>query len=106
MEKTVKVDRRSVKVVGKIKSEPMSRLSVSGKKVTYLRIWSEKGWDEAGKLVLIETEGQLAETAAELFNKGQRVYVEGELKILRWQKGTGEFTSMIAIAPQILQVLK
>lgn len=97
---------KAVKVVGKIESDPMSRLSPSGKIYTYLRIWSDKGWDEAGKLVLIETEGQLAETAAEFFNKGQRVYVEGELKILRWQKGTGEFTSMIAVAPKILQVLK
>jgi single-strand DNA-binding protein len=100
-----------VQLIGYLGRDPESRYTSTGKRVTDFPIAISHRWrDEAGETqehtewVNIEAWDRLAETCYEFLAKGSLVYVEGRLKMDRYQD-EGEhryFTKVVARTVQFL----
>jgi single-strand DNA-binding protein len=81
---------------GRVGTEPELRTSAAGK--PWLRFSVAVGADDAVQWVQIACFGDRARELAESLQKGDRVYVEGNLKLNEWTTQAGEKRSGLSVA--------
>jgi single-strand DNA-binding protein len=81
--------------IGRVGTEPELRNSQAGKPWCGFSV--AVGTDDATQWVQVAVFGETAERIAASLHKGDRVYVEGSIKLNRWQKD-GEQKSGLSVA--------
>lgn len=100
-----------VQLIGRLGKDPEGRYTPTGKKVAQFSLAVSNHWKNASgeaaestDWVNIEAWGRLAEICEEYLHKGSLIYVEGRLKIDRYEDEgqTKYFTKVVALAMQML----
>jgi single-strand DNA-binding protein len=99
-----------VQLIGYLGKDPESRFTPTGKQVTHFSLGITQRWKAGGDLkeytdwVYIETWGRLGEISSQYLHKGSLVFVEGRLKVERFEdKGETRFsTKVVALQLQML----
>jgi len=99
-----------VQLIGYLGKDPESRFTPTGKKVTHFSLGVTQRWKTAGELkeytdwVFIEAWGRLGEICDQYLHKGSLAYVEGRLKVERYEeKGETRYsTKVVALQVQLL----
>ena len=99
-----------VQLIGYVGKDPETRLTSTGKKVTHFSLGITQHWKSDGKTkestdwVYIEAWGQLGEISEQYLRKGSLAYVEGRLKIDRYEdKGETRYSTRVVV--QQIQLL-
>ena len=100
-----------VQLIGRLGKDPGSRFTPTGKKVAHFSLAVSSSWKgkdgeakEFTEWVNIEAWGRLGEVCQEYLKKGSLIYLEGRLKIDKYEDG-GEsrfYTKVVALAIQFL----
>jgi single-strand DNA-binding protein len=99
-----------VQLIGYLGKEPESRFTPTGKQVTHFSLAVTQRWKSDGETkeytdwVYIEAWGRLGEISNQYLHKGSLVYVEGRLKVDRYEeKGETRYsTKVVALQMQML----
>lgn len=99
-----------VQLIGYLGKDPESRFTPTGKKVTHFSLAVTQHWKTGGELkeytdwVFVEAWGRLGEICEQYLHKGSLAYVEGRLKVERYEeKGEARYsTKVVALQVQML----
>lgn len=99
-----------VQLIGYLGKDPESRFTPTGKKVTHFNLGITQRWKANGEMkeytdwVYVEAWGRLGEICEQYLHKGSLAYIEGRLKVDRYEeKGETRFTSkVVALQLQML----
>jgi len=99
-----------VQLIGYLGKDPEVRTFPTGKKVTHFSLGVTQKWKtngetkEATDWVYVDAWGRLGEICAQYLHKGSLVYIEGRLKVERYEeKGEVRYsTKVVALQAQIL----
>ena len=100
-----------IQLIGRLGKDPEGRFTPTGKKVTQFSLAVSNRWkntsgevSESTEWVNIEAWGRLAEVCDEYLHKGSLIYVEGRLKIDRYEDAgqTKYFTKVVMNTFQFL----
>ena len=99
-----------VQLIGYLGRDPESKLTSTGKQVTHFSLGITQRWKSEGETreatdwVNIEAWGRLGEICSQYLHKGSLAYVEGRLKVERFEdKGeTHYYTKVVALQLQML----
>jgi len=99
-----------VQLIGYLGKDPESRLTPTGKKVTHFSLGVTQRWKTNGETkeytdwVYVEAWGRLGDVFDQYLHKGSLVYVEGRLKVERYEdKGETKYsTKVVALQAQML----
>lgn len=99
-----------VQLIGYLGKDPESRFTPTGKKVTHFSLGVTQRWKTGGELkeytdwVYVEAWGRLGEICDQYLHKGSLAYVEGRLKVERYEeKGETRYsTKVVALQVQLL----
>ena len=91
-------------IIGNLGADPELRYTPSGKAVTNLRVavnnryrGQDGEWQEETQWFRVEVWDQAAERAAEQFRKGNKVFVEGQLRVREYEGNDGQKRSSVEI---------
>ena len=89
-------------IIGNLGADPELRYTPSGKAVTNLRVavnnryrGQDGEWQEETQWFRVEVWDQAAERAAEQFRKGNKVFVEGQLRVREYEGNDGQKRSSV-----------
>jgi single-stranded DNA-binding protein len=85
---------------GRLGSPPQSRTSVAGKAWTGFSLAVKS--DDGTEWINVAAFNKVAAELPSDLEKGERLYVEGKLKVSRWQKGGIERVTLQVVARRIL----
>jgi len=99
-----------VQLIGYLGKDPEARLTPTGKKVTHFNLAVTQHWKTGGEMkeytdwVYVEAWGRLGEICEQYLHKGSLAYVEGRLKVERYEdKGETRYsTKVVALQVQML----
>jgi len=99
-----------VQLIGYLGKDPESRFTPTGKQVTHFSLAVTQHWKAAGETkeytdwVYIEAWGRLGEICSQYLHKGSLAYVEGRLRVERFEdKGETRYsTKVVALQVQML----
>jgi single-strand DNA-binding protein len=99
-----------VQLIGYLGKDPETRFTPTGKKVTHFSLAVTQHWKTAGETkeytdwVYVEAWGRLGEICEQYLHKGSLAYVEGRLKVDRYEeKGETRYsTKVVALQVQML----
>ncbi len=99
-----------IQLIGYLGRDPETRFTPTGKKVTHFTLGVTERWKSDGELkeytewFNIEAWGRLGEICQEYLHKGSLVYIEGRLRIDRYEEQgeTRYFTKIVALTLQML----
>ena len=99
-----------VQLIGYLGKDPESRFTPTGKKVTHFNLGITQRWKTGGETkestdwVYVEAWGGLGEVCEQYLHKGSLVYIEGRLKVDRYEeKGETRYsTKIVALQLQML----
>jgi single-strand DNA-binding protein len=89
---------------GRVGTEPELRVSAAGKPWARLSVAVAVGQDEDVEWIQLIAFGELAEELPAKLHKGDRLYAEGRLKVLRWQKDGAERSRLEVVAWRIERI--
>jgi len=100
-----------VQLIGRLGKDPESKFTPTGKKVAHFSLavsnhWKDKNGEtkESTEWVNIEAWGRLGEVCQEYLKKGSLIFLEGRLKIDKYEE-KGETRYFTKIVAQTLQFL-
>lgn len=99
-----------VELIGYLGKDPESRMTPTGKKVTHFSLGVTQRWKSEGEAreatdwFLVDAWGRLGEVVDQYLHKGSLVYVEGRLKVDRYEE-KGETRYSTKVVAQQLQML-
>lgn len=100
-----------VQLIGRLGKDPESKFTPTGKKVTHFSLavsnhWKDKNGEtkESTDWVYVEAWGRLGEVCQEYLKKGSLVFLEGRLKVDKYEdKGETKYmTKVVALTLQFL----
>ena len=99
-----------VQLIGYLGKDPETRFTPTGKKVTHFSLAVTQHWKTGGEMkeytdwVYIEAWGRLGEVCSQYLHKGSLAYVEGRLKVDRYEdNGEMRYSSkVVALGVQML----
>jgi len=99
-----------VQLIGYLGKDPESRFTPTGKQVTHFSLAVTQHWKTGGEMkeytdwVYIEAWGRLGEVCSQYLHKGSLAYVEGRLKVDRYEdNGEMRYSSkVVALGVQML----
>lgn len=99
-----------VQLIGYLGKDPESRFTTTGKKVTHFSLGITQRWKTDGETkentdwVFVEAWGKLGDICSQYLHKGNLVYVEGRMKVDRYEdKGEARYsTKVVALQMQML----
>jgi len=99
-----------VQLIGYLGKDPESRFTPTGKQVTHFSLAVTQHWKTGGEMkeytdwVYIEAWGRLGEVCSQYMHKGSLAYVEGRLKVDRYEdNGEMRYSSkVVALGVQML----
>jgi single-strand DNA-binding protein len=99
-----------VQLIGYLGKDPEARFTPTGKKVTHFSLAVTQHWKTGGEMkeytdwVYVEAWGRLGEICEQYLHKGSLAYVEGRLKVERYEeKGETRYsTKVVALQVQML----
>ncbi len=99
-----------VQLIGYLGKDPEARFTPTGKKVTHFSLGVTQRWKADGELkeytdwIYVEAWGRLGEICDQYLHKGSLAYVEGRLKVERYEeKGETRYsTKVVALQVQML----
>lgn len=99
-----------VQLIGYLGKDPESRFTTTGKKVTHFSLGITQRWKTDGETkentdwVFVEAWGKLGDICSQYLHKGNLVYVEGRMKVDRYEdKGETRYsTKVVALQMQML----
>lgn len=99
-----------VQLIGYLGKDPESRFTPNGKKVTHFSLGVTQRWKADGETkeytdwIYVEAWGRLGEICDQYLHKGSLAYVEGRLKVERYEeKGETRYsTKVVALQVQML----
>jgi single-strand DNA-binding protein len=99
-----------VQLIGYLGKDPEARFTPTGKKVTHFSLGVTQRWKADGELkeytdwVYVEAWGRLGEICDQYLHKGSLAYVEGRLKVERYEE-KGEIRSSTKVVALQVQML-
>ncbi len=99
-----------VQFIGYLGKDPESRFTPNGRKVTHFSLGVTQRWKAEGETreytdwIYVETWGRLGEVSEQYLHKGSLVYVEGRLRVDRYED-KGETRTSTKVIAQQLQML-
>ena len=99
-----------VQLIGYLGKDPEARFTPTGKKVAHFSLGITQRWKADGETkeytdwVYIEAWGRLGEVCSQYLHKGSLAYIEGRLKVDRYEeKGETHYSSkVVALRVQLL----
>jgi single-strand DNA-binding protein len=99
-----------VQLIGYLGKDPEARFTPTGKKVAHFSLGVTQRWKADGETkeytdwVYIEAWGRLGEVCSQYLHKGSLAYIEGRLKVDRYEeKGETHYSSkVVALRVQLL----
>jgi len=99
-----------VQLIGYLGKDPESRLIPTGKQVTHFSLGINHHWKSEGEAkevtdwIYIEAWGRLGEICSQYLHKGSLAYIEGRIKVERFED-KGEIRYSTKVVAQQLQML-
>ena len=100
-----------VQLIGYLGKDPESRFTPNGKKVTHFSLGVSHRWKTEGESkestdwIFVESWERLADVCEKYLHKGSLVYIDGRLKVDRYEDKGGETRYSTKVVLQQMQML-
>jgi single-strand DNA-binding protein len=99
------IDLNRVMLIGRLTADPESRVVKTGNTVTSFTIAVNRKWKSPGSTELheeatfvdVDSWGKSAEAIKKYFSKGRTIFIEGRLRLDRWETKSGEKRSRMKV---------